>query len=57
MANEHIKIGFKYRFGPQLLAFLSNYSLTFQVCQIGSQSFNIVSKWSLLLSIGWKILI
>ena len=52
MANEHIKIGFKYRFGPQLLAFLSNYSLTFQVCQIGPQSFNIVSKWSLLLSIG-----
>ena len=26
---------FKYRFGPQPLAFESNWSLTFQLCQIG----------------------
>ena len=47
---------FKYHFGPQPLAFVSNWSLTFQLCQISSQPFNLVSKSSLPLSIGWKIL-
>ena len=35
---------------------LSNWFLTFQLCQIGPQAFNLVSKWSLPLSVGWKIL-
>ena len=47
---------FKYRFGPQPLAIVLNWSLTFQLCQIGPQLFNFVSKWSLSLSIGWKML-
>ena len=47
---------FKYRFGPQSLVFVLNWSLTFQLCQIGPQLFNLVSKWSLLLNVVWKIL-
>ena len=47
---------FKYHFSPQPLAFVSNWSLIFQLCQIGSQPFNFVSKWSLPLSVGWKML-
>ena len=37
-------IRFKYRFGPQPLDFVSNWSLTFQLCRIGPQPFNHVSK-------------
>ena len=47
---------FKYRFRPQSLAFVSNWSLIFQLCQIDTQPFNLVSKWSLPLSVGWKML-
>ena len=35
---------FKYRFSPQPLVFVSNWSLTFQLCQISPQPFNLVSK-------------
>jgi hypothetical protein len=47
---------FKCRFGPQPLAFVSKCSLTFQLFQIGPQPFNLVSKWFLPLSVGWKML-
>ena len=30
---------FKYRFGTQPLVFVSNWSLTFQLCQIGTLTF------------------
>jgi hypothetical protein len=48
---NQIKSRFKYRFSPQPLAFVSNWSLTFQLCQIGPQPFNLVLKWSLPLSV------
>ena len=47
---------FKYRFGPQYLAFVSNWFLTFQMCQIDPQHFKLVSKWLLPISIEWKML-
>ena len=47
---------FKYRFGPQPLVFVSNWSLTLQLCQIVPQPFKLVSKWSLPLNVGWKML-
>ena len=47
---------FKYCFGSQYLAFMSNWFLSFQVCQIGHQSFNFLSKWFLPLSVGRKVL-
>jgi hypothetical protein len=50
------KSRFKYYFGSQPLAFVSNWFLTFQLSQIGPQPFNLVSKWSLPLSDRWKIL-
>jgi hypothetical protein len=56
LIKENITIRFKYRFGPQPLAFVSNWSLTFQLCQIGPQPINLVSKWSLPLNVGWKLL-
>ena len=46
---------FKYRFNPQPLAFVLNWSLTFQLCQTGPQPFNLVLKWSLPLSVRWKM--
>jgi hypothetical protein len=42
---------FKYHFSPQPMAFVSNWSLTFQLCQISPQPFNLVSKRSLPLSV------
>jgi hypothetical protein len=33
------------------LALVSNWPLTFQLCQISPQPFNFVSKWSLSLSV------